>query len=65
MKAEYSLAPGKACLSLPFHVTSTMLMLVPYAMTRKARLRMYDDDRRYLKESPRLIDGFFFFGPFF
>ena len=29
MKAEYSDGLGKACFSLPFHVTSTRLMLMP------------------------------------
>jgi hypothetical protein len=37
---------GKAALSLAFQVTSTRLMLMPYAITRVARLRMYGDEAR-------------------
>ena len=33
-------------MSLPFHVTSTKLIAMPYAMTSVARLRMYGDEAR-------------------
>jgi hypothetical protein len=43
--------PGKAALSLLFHVTSTRLMEMPYDTTRVARSRMYGELARNLNDS--------------
>ena len=43
-----------------YEFTSTRLMLMPYAMTRVARLRMYLDDARYAADSPSERAFFFF-----
>mmetsp|Transcript_32791 Transcript_32791/g.75854 ORF Transcript_32791/g.75854 Transcript_32791/m.75854 type:complete len:271 (+) Transcript_32791:558-1370(+) len=51
MKPEYAEASGKASRSRPFHVTSTMLIDMPYAITMMARLRMYGEAARWAADS--------------
>lgn len=59
MNAEYSFGFGKACLSLDFHETSTILIHNPYEMTSMAKSRIYEEDIRNLADSFMVMRGFF------
>lgn len=43
MKAEYALGLGYAARNLDFQVTSTILIDIPYEITKIAKFRMYGD----------------------
>lgn len=65
IKAEYEFGSGKACLSLAFQLTSTMLMHIPYEMTSTAKSRMYELLSKNLADSFMVILTFFLAGNFF